>query len=292
MNHVDEGESMKNTIRTSSLTKSVIICLFFGNFTLWNTTAKGQEALTNKIYLSIGINHILPANTKFADAEKPDSVLPLLYGSPERFTVGKITGTPFSFGVGYRFYNQLRGQIEFIPSQKLNFKGNANYSRSGEKQPSNAKINSEQLLLSGFYDFPDIEATKTLQLQPYIGLGIGYTKYRLKDFVQHFPDPDDPEGYLRRGPHGAVPLTQLPKGQGQELTYMFTTGLVMPLNENLKLDLSYRYTDAGETGTDIGDIIIVRYREDGTRREIPVKIEETVADFKMNWVLLTLRYEF
>ena len=66
----------------------------------------------------------------------------------------------------------------------------------------------------------------------------------------------------------------------------------MPLNENLKLDLSYRYTDAGETGTDIGDIIIVRYREDGTRREIPVEIEETVADFKMNWVLLTLRYEF
>ena len=278
---------MKNTIKTTS-----IIGLLFCNFIFWNTTATGQEAPTNKMYLSIGISHMLPADSKFTDAEKPDSDLPLLYGNPDMFTDGKFMGSQFNIEAGYRFNKQLRGQIEFSTSPNLKFKGNANYSRSGEKQPSEARINSQQYLLTGLYDFAEFEAIGNFRLQPYIGMGIGYTNYRLKDFVQQFPDPDDPQGYLRRGPNGEVPATHLPNGRGQEFTHAFTIGVVTPINENWKLDLGYQYTDAGEIGTDIGDIIIIRYREDGTRREIPVKIEETIADFKTQQLFLKLRYEF
>ena len=277
---------MKNTIGTLS-----IICLFFCNSTLWITTAMGREALTNRIYLSIGTSHLLSADTKFSNAIKPDSDLLPLYGLKE-FTDGKLSGSQFSVGLGYHFLNHLRGQIEYATSHNLNFKGNANYSRAGEKQPSKARINSQQLLFSGLYDFPDFEAIGNFRLQPYIGMGAGYTSYRLKDFVQQFPHPDGPIRSLRRGPNGEVPLTYLPNGRGQEFTYMFTTGIVMPINNNLKLDLGYRYANAGEIGTDIGDILVVRYREDGTRRETPVEIEETIADFKMQWLSLTLRYEF
>jgi opacity protein-like surface antigen len=73
---------------------------------------------------------------------------------------------------------------------------------------------------------------------------------------------------------------------------MLTTGVVIPVTKRMKLDLSYRYTDAGEIRTDVGDITIVRYGEDGSRRESPLKIDETVADFKTYALLATLRFEF
>ena len=59
------------------------------------------------------------------------------------------------------------------------------------------------------------------------------------------------------------------------------------LGGSIHLELSYRYTDAGEIRTDVGDIAIVRYREDGTRRDIPVRIDETSADCPIS--LLTTR---
>ncbi len=258
-----------------------------------NLTASAQEFSIYRAYFNIGLVRILPADARFSDAEKPDSNLPLLYGgNPDLFTDGKLTGTHLSVGLGYRFFNSLRGQVEFSTAGNLNFKGNANYSKSGDRQPSMAKINIRQLLLVGFYDFPERKVVSDIQLQPYLGLGAGYTNYRLKDFVQRFPDPDNPEGYLRRGPNGEIPYTRLPQGSGQEFTYMFSTGMVIPVTDRMKLDLSYRYTDAGEIRTDIDDITIVRYGEDGSRREIPVKIDETVADFKTQALLVTLRYDF
>ena len=102
----------------------------------------------------------------------------------------------------------------------------------------------------------------------------------MSGYVQRFPEPDDPQGSLRRGPGGEVPFTALPGGSGRNFTWMLTAGVAIPVGGNIQLDLSYRYTDAGEIRTDIGDIAIVRYREDGTRREIPVQIagDETSAD--------------
>ena len=74
-----------------------------------------------------------------------------------------------------------------------------------------------QLLLAGFYDFPEWKVVRDIQLQPYLGLGAGYTNYRLKDFVQQFPDPDDPEGYARRGPNGEIPFTPSPRRKRTEI---------------------------------------------------------------------------
>ena len=51
-------------------------------------------------------------------------------------------------------------------------------------------------------------------------------------------------------------------------------------------------TDAGEIRTDIGDISIVRYREDGTRNEFPVPINETSANYRTHAVLAALRFGF
>ena len=73
---------------------------------------------------------------------------------------------------------------------------------------------------------------------------------------------------------------------------MLTAGIAIPIGGSTHLDLSYRYTDLGEIRTDVGDIAIVRYREDGARREIPVRIDETAADHRTHALLVGLRVEF
>ena len=71
---------------------------------------------------------------------------------------------------------------------------------------------------------------------------------------------------------------------------MLTAGIAV--SGSIHLDLSYRHTDAGEIRTDVGDIAIVHYREDGARRDIPVRIDETSADYRTHPVLAALRVEF
>ena len=88
--------------------------------------------------------------------------------------------------------------------------------------------------------------------------------YRLGGYVQRFPEPDDPQRSLRRGPGGV----------------------------NIHLDLSYRYTDAGDLRTDAGHIAIVRYGKDGARQENRVPINETSADYRTHALLAALRFEF
>ena len=73
---------------------------------------------------------------------------------------------------------------------------------------------------------------------------------------------------------------------------MLTAGIAIAVYRSIHLDLSYRYTDAGGIRTDPGNIAIVRYREDGTRREIPVRINETSADYRTHALLAALRFEF
>ena len=177
-------------------------------------------------------------------------------------------------------------------ARALGWRGNTNYRASGERQPSEATLDVWQFLVAGFHDFPGWEIAPGRRAQPFLGAGFGITDYRIGGYVQRFPEPDDPQGSLRRGPGGEVPFTALPGGSGRNFTWMLTAGIATPVGARSHLDLSYRYTDAGEIRTDVGDIAIVRYREDGTRREIPVRINETSADYRTHALLAALRFEF
>ena len=71
-----------------------------------------------------------------------------------------------------------------------------------------------------------------------------------------------------------------------------TAGVSIPIRERVDLDLTYRYGDAGEISTEVGDIAIVRYRENGTRREIRVPINETSTELRTHTLLAELRFGF
>ena len=253
--------------------------------------AAGANAVFSAPYLSLGMGLIRSRDTRFVDGE--DSGHAALYGRQELFDAGAVgNGLEFRLAAGVRLPYQLRGQLEFGLARDFDWQGNTNYSYSGGYQPSEARLDTRQLLLAGFHDFPGWEIAPGRRARPYLGAGLGITDYRLSDYVQRFPEPDDPQGPLRRGPGGEIPLTTLPGGSARNFTWMLTAGIAIPVSAGIHLDLSYRYTDAGQIRTDIGDITVVRYREDRTRREFPVPINETFADYRTHSLLLALRFEY
>ena len=267
----------------------VLYCL-----TVYSLIANSEELPENRVYFSLGLGTVFAEETRFTDNDRADSGLPKLYGNPNTYTDGNFdAGIQWRIGVGYRLMPALRAQVEFGMANGLDYGGNANYRRSGAHQPSEAELDTRQFLLAGFYDFPSWKAASSLRLQPYLGAGAGITDYDLEDFVQRFPAPDDPQGYLRRGGDGEIPLTRLPPGDGQEFTWMVSAGVVIPVTKRIRLDLSYRYTDAGEITTDVGEITIERYRQDGSRREdLLIEIDKTVAELKTHALLAMFRFEF
>ena len=251
--------------------------------------AAGANAVGNVPYLSLGMALVRSKDTRFVDGE--DAGHAALYGDEGIFDTGAVDDGPhFQVAAGVRLPSELRAQLEFGLTRALDWRGNTNYRYSGEHQPSDARLATRQLLLAGFHDFPGWELAPGRRVRPFLGAGLGVTDYRLSDYVQRFPEPDAPS--LRRGPGGEIPFTALPAGSGRNFTWMLTAGIAIPISGSKHLDLSYRYTDAGEIQTDVGDIAIVRYREDGTRREIPVTINETSADHRTHSLLVTLRFDF
>ena len=242
-------------------------------------------------YWSAGLALLREQDTRFVDGENSGHAA--LYGGKDTFDTGAIDdGLQFHLSAGTRLSHRLRAQLELDLARDLDWRGNANYSNSGQHQPSEARLDTWQLLLAGYYDFQGWDLAPGVRIQPFLGAGLGVTDYRLDRYVQHFPEPDNPQGYLRKGSDGEIPHTALPGGSGREFTWMLSAGMAIPVNSNLHLDLSYRYTDAGEIHTDTGDIDIVRYREDGTRRDIQVPINRTSADYQTRAWLAALRFKF
>lgn len=142
-----------------------------------------------------------------------------------------------------------------------------------------------RLLLSGFYEFGALDG-----LHPWVGTGLGVNRYHLTDYIQRFPNPVDPSGHLRRGNNGEVAYTSIPPTTGHGFAWMLAAGLTVPLGGGALLDFGYRYTDTGRIGTATGDIEVVRYNEDGSRRLLLVTVNPTIADLRLHSLTATLRW--
>ena len=259
--------------------------------TPWVRGLYAQTPAGRGVYASIGLALLAPQDARFADGA--DDGHADLYGRSELFTTGDFGATLMSHvAAGYRFTPRLRLQVEFGMVRRLEYRGTANYARAGAVQPATADLRTRQLLAAGFYDIAVWRIGPVLRIEPYVGAGAGFMDYRLDNFVQRFPDPDDAAGYLRRGGGGEIPFTGLPPGRGRSATGMVTVGVAVPVAARVRFDLAYRYTDAGVIGTAVGgDILIVRYHR-GYRSELQIPINETTADFRTHAALATLRVDF
>ncbi len=241
-------------------------------------------------YLGAGMAIVRPEGARYVDGE--DSGHAALYGNEDLFDAGAFdTSMQFHLVAGVTSRSGLRAQLEVSLHREFDWRGSANYPNAGKHQPSEGTLDARQLMLAGFYDFPGWTLRPGRVARPYLGAGVGINDYRVSHYVQRFPDPDDPAGYLRRSPGGEIPFTAIPDGEGQTSAWVLTAGIAVPIFKDVHLDLSYRYTNAGEIGTDVADITIVRYRRDGTPREIVVPINETTVDYRTRTMLISLRFD-
>ena len=242
-------------------------------------------------YLSLGVAAVSFGGARFTDGA--DAGAAALYGSGRTFDDGSFAESPQALlAAGVHLPSSFRLRFEYGLTREFDYSGNTNYRNSGSPQPSQALLDTRQALLVLLRDFPAWEYASGRSLRPFLGIGAGISKFRLNDYTQWFPEPPNPQGSLRRGPGGEIPSTALPPGGDREFTAMLTAGVAIPVGENANLDLGYRYTDAGEIHTDSGDIKIARYRANGERREIPVRINETRADLRGHSISLALRFEW
>ena len=236
----------------------------------------------DRISLAFGIGAVLPADVRFVDGE--DAGEAPLYGD-DKFDTGTLgAGLEYGLAAGYGF-GAFRAQVELGVTGQFAYEGQSNYTSGGPVQPTEARMKARRLLLSGFYGVGAPDA-----LHPWVGAGLGANRYHLTHYNQRFPNPDDPSGRLRRGPNGEVPYTSLPPTTGHGFAWMLAAGLTVPLGGDALLDLGYRYTDAGRIGTAVGDIEVVRYNEDGSRRLLLVTINPTIADLRLHSLTATLRW--
>ena len=240
-------------------------------------------------YVGVGMAVIRSEGSRFTNGE--DSGHGTLYGGRD-FDAGKVSGPAAQLAAGVRLPSGLRTQLEFGVARSISWQGNANYRNSAARQPSAAALDFRQLLMVGLYDFPGWEFVPGRALRPFLGIGAGITDYRLSDYVQRFPDPDDPDGYLRRGSGGAIPYTGVPGGSGRNFTWMLTAGVGLPLQKNTYLDFGYRFTNAGRIRTDVGNLDLVRFTESGMQREFgAITVNETAAEFRTHSLHISLRFE-
>ena len=242
------------------------------------------QALTGpgRFSLSVAVAAVLPADIRFVNGEDAGEVA--LYGDDE-FDTGTLgAGLEYSVAAGYGF-GAFRAQLALRVTDQLAYEGQSNYPSGGTVQPTEAHMKARRLMLSGSYGIGAFGG-----LHPWMGAGVGANRYHLTDYIQRFPNPDDPSGHLRRGTDGEVPYTSLPPGTGHGLAWMLAAGLTVPLGGTALLDFGYRYTDAGRIGTAIGDIEVVRYNEDGNRRLLRIAINPTVADIRLHSLTASLRW--
>ena len=248
----------------------------------------GSASAAETVSFDVGAGAVAVESTRFRDVKAADATdLPVLYGSPARFTDGDYErGPELHLGVGYRPLPRLRAGLEFAATPGVDFGGNANYLRSGDEQPSAAELSTRRLLLTATWDVFSWrigEAGRASRL--YLGAGVGATDYRLTDFVQRFPA-------LRQGPNGEIALTALPAGNDREATFILAAGVAVPLGGRFELDLGYRYLDGGDVETDLGEIDIVRYRSDGSRRDLAIPIDRTAGEYRTHTVSAILRWRY
>ena len=274
MTHVD------NRCRTAAL---AALLLGLGCLCAVPRAIVGQAPTgTGRVSVSVGVAGVLPADLRFVDGE--DAGEAALYGDDQSDAGTLGSGLEYRLAAGYRF-GAFRAQVELTVTGQRAYEGQSNYAAGGPVQPTEARMNARRLLLSGFREFGALGGGRL-----WVGGGLGANRYRLTDYVQRFPSPDDPSGRLRRGPAGEAPSTSLPANTGYGLAWMLAAGLTVPLRADVLLDFGYRYTDAGRVRTGAGDIDVVRYDEEGSRQLRRVAINPTGADLRLHSLTATLRW--
>ncbi|HYH19372.1 MAG TPA: outer membrane beta-barrel protein [Azospirillum sp.] len=133
-----------------------------------------------------------------------------------------------SGGVGYRVNDLLR--LDATVTRRAGFKLSDDYPSSTPPIHYEAGVTSWTVLLNGYVDVP-----VTLgPVRPFVGAGIGWSRNKVGTLEASFP------GFFGTAAGGTR----------NHLAWQVTAGASVAVTPALAVDLSYRFLDAGDIGTD------------------------------------------
>jgi opacity protein-like surface antigen len=228
-------------------------------------------------YLRVGVGADGSTTSTFRDRNCKSTNPPVLFGcgtgrngQPLEATGAFGTGAVLDAGLGYRLNSWLRAEALFSYRPAYEYRGQANFLQSAPPQPVTANLSSVAGFGVGYIDLPRIR-----RVRPYIGAGVGVARNRISRVTTDFPAiaPDA--------------STTIAGGTTTGVAWLLTAGVAIPLNDQLSLDLAYRYTDLGRVQTDSGNASIVRPTGNRT-----LEIAGTEATLQTHGAMLSLRYAF
>ncbi len=236
-----------------------------------------RRAEQTGFYARLGVGLDAPDSDRFRDDDCSSTEPPALFGCVNGDNDQRIgargefdRSTVIDASLGYRFNSWLRAEALMSWRPSIDFSGQSNFLGAGPNQPVHGSASS----LAGF-GVAYVDLPRVGRLQPFLGAGLGVARNRLDSMRYAFPRL------------AANASTTTPGGSSNNLAYLLTAGLSLPLSNRLDLDLAYRYTDLGQAQTGRGEAEVVR--SSGSRR---IAIGGTRANLQSHGVMLSLRYAF
>lgn len=172
---------------------------------------------------------------------------------------------------GARVFRQLRAEAAVASALGYGLEANANFLGAGTQQPARADLGRLAVMGRAIVDITPLNVGR---LEPFAGVGLGMSRQRLSDVLYDFPElPSQPSTTSTLG------------GRRRQLAWDGSAGVAVRVTARTRLDVTYRYTDAGGVETDAGAIQIVR----GARTLSIDGVGGTRANLTSHAVLVGLR---
>jgi opacity protein-like surface antigen len=184
--------------------------------------AKDLDKFWDNTYLSIGGGLSVPSNNI-------KHLVPVDYETDDYRSKKFQTSAIYKASVGKSF-NSFRAELEFLFSRKHKLKFNTTTPR-GLYDKSELHISNRTYFLNGFYDLKNFSSILT----PYVTLGAGVSSTNLSDEICKFSS--DNVDY---------PVMKILGKKSTSFAWNAGVGLMMNINKNIAIDLSYKYLDLGK----------------------------------------------
>jgi len=234
-------------------------------------------------YVSLGLAAVATDDTRFADVDCLGTDVAAYFGcsdGPDGRPIGAygdVSGVAVRLAVGRRLHEWLRGEIELGYLPNASFEGLSNFSGVAiGTAPVAMTVDSATLMATAHVEILPMLGHDAGRLQPFVSAGLGVSHNRVGEGVYGFPTLGE----------GAE--TIVPPGTRTGLAWSLGAGVSVEASERVTIDISYRFVDRGEVGSDAGPIRIVRPGKD----DFVIPVGATWADFGTHEFGISLRQRF
>ncbi|MGE0450463.1 MAG: outer membrane protein [Vicinamibacterales bacterium] len=188
---------------------------------------------------------------------------------------GDFGGSPvLELGVGVRLLRQLRAEVAVANAVGYSLEANANFLGAGSQQPATAEMSRLAVMARAIVDLTPLYVWR---LEPFVGVGAGVSRQRLSGVTYEFPElSSQPSTTATQG------------GRWRGAAWDGSAGVALRVTPRARIDVTYRYTDAGHVETDPGTIEVVR----GSRTLVIDGVGGTRAALTSHAVLIGIRGTF